>query len=296
MDTIIGHKLAKHTLINNPQIQSWLLYGSRGIGKATLAYNFAQHITQFIDFKCHNPDLLIIGDNEGIIGIEKIRNIKNFLYLSTARSHNKIVIIDSIDNLNINATNAILKILEEPPNNSIIILISHNLHAVPVVIRSRCFLLGLSDLNTSETQQVLQTIYPDLDYKKISYIYPGTPGMVTQEITEEIHLYENMISIISTQYSNSVVEEVITTNISFYKIEHILLTIILNIIKETLGTTTNLSLHHNLTCIIKNNSHIETLLPKISQIQHLIFCTRKFQLDKKSSLLNLTNMLADLLK
>ena len=166
MDTIIGHTLAKHTLINNPQVQSWLLHGSRGIGKAKLAYYFAQYTTQFTDFKCQNPDILIIHDNEGIIGIEKIRNIKNFLYLSIARSNYKLVIIDSIDNLNINAINALLKILEEPPNNSIIILISHNLHAVPVVIRSRCFALGLSDLNTEETQQVLKITYPDLDHKK----------------------------------------------------------------------------------------------------------------------------------
>ena len=119
--------------------------------------------------------------------------------------------------------------------------------------------------------------------------------MVNQEITEEIHLYENFISIISSTYSSLVIEEIITTDISFYKIEHILLTIILNIIKETLGITTSLSTNHTLIDHIKNNSQIEKLLPKISQIQHLIFCTRKFQLDKKTSLLNLINMLANLL-
>ncbi|QGR02370.1 AAA family ATPase [Ehrlichia ruminantium] len=295
MNTIIGHELAKHTLISNPQIQSWLFHGSKGIGKATLAYYFAQHITQFTDFKCYNPDILTIHDNEEIIGIEKIRNIKNFLHLSTARSNHKLVIIDSIDNLNINATNAMLKILEEPPNNSIIILISHNLHSVPVVIRSRCFTLGLSDLNTEETQQVLKITYPDLDHKKISHIYPGTPGMVNQDITEEIHLYENLIAVISKKCNNLTVEEIITTDITLYKIEHILLTIILDIIKETLGITTSLSTNHNLICTIKNNTHTELLLPKISQIQHLIFSIRKFQLDKKASLLKLVNILAKLL-
>ena len=295
MDTIIGHISAKNTLICNTHIQSWLIHGSKGIGKATLAYHFAQYLTQFTNFNNYNPDILIINDNEEVIGVDKIRSIKNFLYLSTARSQYRITIVDSIDNLTINAINAMLKILEEPPNNSVIILISHNLHDVPVVIRSRCFTLGLSNLNSEQTQQVLQKNFPELDYKKVSYIYSGTPGMVNQHITSEIQLYKNLISIILNQHDTQIIESIITTDISFYKIEYIILTIMLNIIKETLGIPTNLRDNSNIIDMINNKGNIDNLLLKISQIQHLIFSARKFQLDKKSVMLNLVNIMLTLL-
>ncbi|MGN7619092.1 MAG: AAA family ATPase [Ehrlichia sp.] len=296
MDTIIGHTSAKNILMRNPHIQSWLIHGSKGIGKATLAYHFAQHLTQSKNFNCYNPDLLIINDNEEIIGIDKIRNIKNFLYLSTARFKHRVTIIDSIDNLTVNAINAMLKILEEPPSNSTIILISHNLHYVPVVIRSRCFALGLSDLDFAQTQQVLRINFPDLDYEKVSHIYPGTPGMINHNITSEIQLYKDLISIVSNQQDNQIIENTITTDISFYKIEHITLTIMLNVIKETLGIATNLRNNISLMNIITNKNHIDKLLLKTSQIQHLIFSARKFQLDKRSVMLNLVNIMLTILE
>ncbi|ABD45034.1 ATPase associated with various cellular activities family protein [Ehrlichia chaffeensis str. Heartland] len=295
MDQIIGHTLAKNTLIHNTHIQSWLIYGNRGIGKATLAYRFAKYLTQSTYLNHYNPDLLTINDNEEIIGIDKIRNIKNFLYLSTARLKYRIVIVDSIDSLTINATNAMLKILEETPNNSIIILISHNLHEVPTVVRSRCFTLGLSDLNPQETQQVIQNNFPHLDHKKISHIYPGTPGMVGQHIDQEIELYKALISILTNQYNNITIENIITTEISFYKVEHILFTIMLDLAKEILGITTNLSIYKHLIDNIKNKININQLLIKVSQIQQLISYAKKFQLDKKSVMLNLINTIINLL-
>ncbi|AAZ68322.1 AAA family ATPase [Ehrlichia canis] len=292
MNKIIGHTLAKNTLINNTHIQSWLLYGNKGIGKATLAYNFAQYLTQSPNSNYCNPDLLIINDNEEIIGIEKIRNIKNFLYLTTARFKYRIVIIDSIDSLTINAINAMLKILEETPTNSIIILISHNLHEVPVVIRSRCFTLGLSDLNPKQTQQVIKNNFPHLDYEKVSHIYPGTPGMVDQHIEKEIALHESLISILTHQYDSKIIENIITTDISFYKIEYILLTIVSNLAKEILGITTSLSNYNTLVDNIKNKKvDVDKLLSKLLQIQHLISYAKKFQLDKKSVMLNLVNIM-----
>ena len=295
MDTIVGHTSAKNTLIRNPHIKSWLIYGSKGIGKATLAYHFAKHLTQSTNLNYYNPDLLIINDNEETIGIDKIRNIKNFLHLSTARLKYRITIVDSIDNLTINAANAMLKILEEPPNNSVIILISHNLHDVPVVIRSRCFTLGLSDLNFQQTQQVLQQNFPDLDYEKVSNIYPGTPGMVSKHITSEIQLYKDLISIILNQHDSQMIENTITTDISFYKIEYIILTIILNITKETLGIATNLRGNSSLMNMITNENDIDKLLLKTSKIQHLIFSAKKYQLDKKSLMLNIVNIMLTLL-
>ena len=295
MDKIVGHTLAKNTLIHNVHIQSWLIYGNRGIGKATLACHFAQYLTQSTNLNHCNPDLLIINDNDETIGIEKIRSIKNFLYLSTARFIYRIVIVDSIDNLTINASNAMLKILEETPSNSIIILISHNLHKIPAVIRSRCFTLGLSDLNPHETQQVVKNNFPCLEYEKIRHIYPGTPGMVNQHIDKEIELYECLISLLSNQYDNKTIENTITTEVSFYKVEHILFTIISDLTKEVLGIPTNLSDYKHLTDNIKNKINIDQLLSKLSQAQQLISYAKKFQLDKKSVMLNLINIIINLL-
>ena len=127
-----------------------LLCGTRGIGKATFAYHMARfmlsgtqaenpHTNSLISNNCH-PDLLVI-EKEGEakdITVDQLRQLGHFIQLQPAYSPNKMVIIDSADEMNKNAANALLKILEEPPANSFLILVAHTPGKLLATIRSRC--------------------------------------------------------------------------------------------------------------------------------------------------------------
>ena len=87
-----------------------------------------------------HPDLFIIENEVNkTIKIDKVRELKNFLSQTPSISEYKIIIIDPIEALTINATNTLLKSLEETNHNTYIFLISHNLKNVLKTIQSRVF-------------------------------------------------------------------------------------------------------------------------------------------------------------
>lgn len=75
--------------------------------------------------------------------IEQVRALSDFINISSHRGRAKVIIIRPAESLNVNAANALLKNLEEPPANVYFILISHRPHFLPATIRSRCRLIPL---------------------------------------------------------------------------------------------------------------------------------------------------------
>ncbi|MFK5969573.1 MAG: DNA polymerase III subunit delta' [Candidatus Marithrix sp.] len=135
-----------------------LLYGAKGMGKSL----FAQYLTETLlcDQKqaCGNckpckllianthPDLMTIqpADVGKQISVDQIRNTIQFCALTAKYGHYQIVIIDPAEAMNRNASNSLLKLLEEPPSNTLIMLISHNPMVLSATIRSRCQKLDFS--------------------------------------------------------------------------------------------------------------------------------------------------------
>ena len=134
--------------------------GRKGIGKCTLAYHLINFILsknedfsynldnhsinkenktfKLIQNKIHpNFYLIDINSEKKIIDIFQIRSLISDLNKSNLNSKPRIVLIDNIENLNINSVNSLLKILEEPPENTYFILISNNKNVLPT-IKSRC--------------------------------------------------------------------------------------------------------------------------------------------------------------
>ena len=72
------------------------------------------------------------------ITVDEIRKINSFLSLTSAEGGWRVIVIDSLDDLNLNSANALLKILEEPPANTLILLVCHNLMSILETIKSRC--------------------------------------------------------------------------------------------------------------------------------------------------------------
>ncbi|MGB0966660.1 MAG: DNA polymerase III subunit delta' [Halocynthiibacter sp.] len=90
-----------------------------------------------------------------VITIDEVRELKNFLMMSAADGGRRVVIVDSADEMNTSASNALLKLLEEPPADVTLLLISHQPSALLPTIRSRCQTLRLHPLNPADMAQAL---------------------------------------------------------------------------------------------------------------------------------------------
>ncbi len=177
----------------------WLFAGSAGIGKATLAFRFARFLLAqnqnnnssfglFADApkaepaivaNLHiplthpaaqriaagsQPDLLVIDRPEAgkAITVDEVRKIMPFLTMTALENGWRIVIIDGADNMNRAAQNALLKILEEPTPNSLIMLLAENAGSLLPTIRSRCRLLRMDADQTAHSETILAEELPEL--------------------------------------------------------------------------------------------------------------------------------------
>lgn len=114
-----------------------------------------------------------------IIKVDDVRTINEFLSKKSFDGHWRIVIVDSVDDLNTAGANAILKILEEPPAKSIIFLISHNPYRLLPTIRSRCAKLNLQPLNENQVASLLRRYHSELSEKQVkglAHISGGSIG------------------------------------------------------------------------------------------------------------------------
>jgi len=110
-----------------------------------------------IDAGVH-PDFLFLEPESGQIRIEEIRAIDDTLSLKPFEGRWKIVIVDEAHMMNSYAANAFLKTLEEPPRESLIILISSNADRLPDTIRSRCSRLNFTPLNNEACEKVIRKV------------------------------------------------------------------------------------------------------------------------------------------
>lgn len=149
---------------------AWLISGQRGIGKATFSYRIARHLladssdnstfyNMLIDQGSH-PNLLVLektvdedGKPENEIKINQVRKLVDFARQSPAIPGWRIVIIDAIDELNRNAANSLLKILEEPPEKFLFLMVCHSMGTLLPTIRSRCSILSMPALTLEEIKK-----------------------------------------------------------------------------------------------------------------------------------------------
>jgi DNA polymerase-3 subunit delta' len=200
--SLSGHEAAEQTLLkafsSGRLPHGLLLTGPHGIGKATLAYRFARFLLSqggeggegglfaptaptSLALPSEHPVFRRVASNghadlltveRGIdpkrkrerteIVVEDTRAISGFLRLTPAEGGWRIVIVDTADEMNRNAANAVLKILEEPPERAILILVSDNPGRLLPTIRSRCRRLSLRPLSDALVAELLGRYRPDL--------------------------------------------------------------------------------------------------------------------------------------
>jgi len=186
---------------------AWLLAGPRGVGKATFARAAARRVladaagpidlpgletpddhpmVKLVEAGSH-PDMrwlerLPKEKGEGLardITIRQIRELGEFMSMTAALSPWRVAVIDSMDELNKEASNALLKMLEEPPPNTLFFLISHAPGRLLPTIRSRCRSLHFDTLDDDAMTSILReqsTGLSDAEAKRIVGMSFGSAG------------------------------------------------------------------------------------------------------------------------
>jgi DNA polymerase-3 subunit delta' len=187
---LVGHTEAERTLLDayrsGRMPHAWLIGGPAGIGKATLAYRAARFVlanpdpsaaavqsaaslavpdehpvVQRIGAQAHS-DLLALertanektGKLFTVIRVEDVRRTVSFFGSTAGEGGWRVCIVDTADELQApQGANALLKILEEPPRNALLLLVSHAPARLLPTIRSRCRRLALRPLTVSEVEQ-----------------------------------------------------------------------------------------------------------------------------------------------
>ncbi|TPQ37923.1 DNA polymerase III subunit delta' [Bradyrhizobium guangdongense] len=185
---LFGHREAEMALLEAYRSgripHAWLIGGPQGIGKATLAYRMARFVlahgqprapsVQRAESLAVEPSdpvarQIAAGSHGGLLTLERTANDRGVMrtvitvdetretisfFGSTAAAEGwRVCIVDTVDELNPNAANALLKILEEPPQQSLFLLVSHAPARVLATIQSRCRKLRLRALSTDDVIQ-----------------------------------------------------------------------------------------------------------------------------------------------
>jgi len=211
---LYGHADAERALLDNYRsgraAHAWLICGPAGIGKATLAYRMARFVlahpdpsapavraatslavaadhpvTRRIAAQAHSDLLMLertVGDTgklRTVITVEEVRRTVSFFGSTAGEGGWRVCIVDTADELQYpQASNALLKVLEEPPPRSLFLLVSHEPARLLPTIRSRCRRLTLRPLANADVMAAaaaaLDTPPADLDLRKAVALSEGS--------------------------------------------------------------------------------------------------------------------------
>ena len=193
---LYGHQDAVERLVEafggSSPPQALLLEGPRGIGKATLAFRLARSLLGTLpgtpldaglggepnDPEGRTARQVAAGTHPGLIHltrpwdekgkkfkseltVDEVRRIVPFLGSTSAEGGWRVVIVDAVDDMNLNAANALLKALEEPPRRTLFVLIAHVSGRVLPTLRSRCRSIRMRPLSEAEVRAALNALRVD---------------------------------------------------------------------------------------------------------------------------------------
>lgn len=278
---IIGYDQISNLIfsdIQNSKLHHAILLASpEGSGKKKLAYLVADQLLNKYDnsFKvdlAQHPDVKIIKSDlneskKGEITIKQIRELNGFINLKSSIANCRIIIIDAIDDLNLNAANSLLKILEEPPHNCFFICLSHKPENLLATIKSRVLIYKLPRLSKTQTLEIInnQGYNLEQDHYLID-IFPKQPGLILKYLAEDYSKIASKFEQLLNNLDNLKIEEFLG-NINLKEQDNFLL--VSNLLSHNLAQKIkeNLKLNKNI-----NDNLIEytlTIPAKFNECFHL---------------------------
>ena len=231
---VFGQKVAEAAFLDafngGRMHHAWLISGPKGVGKATLAWQIARFLlSQDGNSLFGPPEDLLVDPNSPImnrmaalaeprlllcrrpydqkakrlktaITIDEVRKLKGFFNLSAADGGWRVAIVDAADELNTAAANGLLKILEEPPEKVVILLIAHQPSKLLPTIRSRCRSLRCEALGEDDVGKVLAQVGHQAEMTPaLAALSSGSPGQAIRLLADDgVKLYGQIIGLIGT--------------------------------------------------------------------------------------------------
>ncbi|MEQ8367769.1 MAG: DNA polymerase III subunit delta' [Roseicyclus sp.] len=238
---LFGQDAAEQTFLNAHNAgrlpHGWLLTGPKGVGKATFAWRAARFLlatpmddgdglfgappppaTMNID-----PDHPVASRMQALsepglcllrrpwdekakrlktqLTVDEVRNLKSFFAMSAGGNGRRVVIVDSADEMNTSAANALLKELEEPPRDAVLLLISHRPSGLLPTIRSRCRTLRFQPLGPDDLTRALeQAGHPPTDnLQGLAELAGGSVGEAVRLMSlGGVTLYADLLGLAAT--------------------------------------------------------------------------------------------------
>jgi DNA polymerase-3 subunit delta' len=186
--------------------QAWLITGPPGVGKATLAYRIARYLLAYgatdrgpsdLSVAANDPSALQVkagahpglivlkrgtnpetGKSMTVLGVDEIRKLGSFFGMTSGAGGWRVAIIDTADDMNDAAANALLKILEEPPSRAILLVLGHAPARLLPTIRSRCQRLDLKPLADADVAAEVVRLLPQLSEADRSAVVKLAAGSI----------------------------------------------------------------------------------------------------------------------
>ena len=233
---LMGHEAAENLFLDAAAAGriagAWLIAGPQGIGKASLAFRLARFLfaggagqdlfgaPQSLAVGEADPvfhrvaaashgDLLTVertvnqktGKMRSEIVVEDVRRMAPFFHQSAGEGGWRIAVIDGAELMNRSAANAALKLIEEPPHHSLVLLVSHAPSRLLPTIRSRCRTVPLQALTVEQVVLLLERYRPDLDAADrvpLATLADGSPGRALR-LAElgGLDLYRDLIGLLT---------------------------------------------------------------------------------------------------
>jgi len=232
-DEIVGQEhivsFFKNVILNQRLSFAYLFIGKHGLGKTTMARIIAKVLNCSKPYKgdacdqCVNCVNISLGKSFDVheinaalnTGVDNIRYIIEKIQLSSVHSLYKICIIDEVHMLSLNAFNALLKVLEEPPKNVVFILATTEIKKIPNTITSRChklFFLPVDEMSlASSISKIVWIEQGNITNKALLHIVDSSEGsfrdainLVDMLMTNNQNITESNCVFLSTQIPYSV--------------------------------------------------------------------------------------------
>lgn len=237
--TLIGQGKAEAAFLeayNSDRLHhAWMITGPRGVGKATLAWRIARFLiaTPKDDggmFAAPAPTTLDISDDHPVnaritalsepslfllrrtwdektkkfkagIAVDEVRRLKTFFAMSNPDGGRRVVIVDAADEMNVAAANALLKVLEEPPADCTLLLVTHQPTRLLPTIRSRCRELRCAPLSPDDMGAALTAAGATVDHEAVALaeLATGSVGEALRLINlDGLTLYAELMDVLGT--------------------------------------------------------------------------------------------------
>lgn len=227
MRDFIGHEALinnfKQRCLKNTLSHAHLIAGEDGVGKGKLANILAKFILNE-DLDREYVDIINYSSEKSSFGVDDVRDIIEEVYKKPFEKDKKVIIIHEGNKLTIQAQNALLKTIEEPPKGVYIIILCESLELILDTIKSRCEIYKLKPLTKSELYEYIKIKkfnYDENEIKSAIAFSEGVPGRIDRYFNDDkLRELRNNIVILIKNLNKNDLEDILQQEESFSNLKN----------------------------------------------------------------------------